>query len=148
MQRYFYSSSSFCFFLVVCILHHHQLLHTLYLFEPKALKSLKMVIEKEDKTRTYFAFLQWLLIQLTQDVVSYPCIGKSEQEIIEHFPFLQQEQAAFYLQHNRPNHYYTIQQYIEANEVCYETGRIKMEQLVKIGWYKKKKVGKKFVYSV
>ncbi|MDD6467524.1 MAG: hypothetical protein PUF50_05035 [Erysipelotrichaceae bacterium] len=148
IQTYFYQSSAYTFFLIVSILYHHDLLSSLYVFEPKALKHLKFHQEKEDKTKIYLLILQWLQVQLEKDMVSYSWIPENEKELVEYYPFLLPQQATFYLQHNRPNHYYTIQQYIEANEVCYETGRIQMEQFVKMGWYKKKKVGKKFVYSV
>ena len=63
------------------------------------------------------------------------------------YPQLKNHQIQFYLDHHTPGHYYTIEQFVRYSDVCYETGRTAMEQLVSLGFYAKMKQGKKFVYT-
>lgn len=70
------------------------------------------------------------------------------KDLRERFPMLRKEQIDFYVAHRECNHYYTIQNYMHFCNVCYETARYSLEHLVQEQWYKKQKMGKKFVYYV
>jgi len=63
------------------------------------------------------------------------------------YPQLKKYQIEFYLNHHEPGFYYTIEQFIEYSDVCYETGRCALKQLVDLGFYQMLKLGKKFVYT-
>ena len=60
---------------------------------------------------------------------------------------LKKGEAKFYARHCTLGRYYTIEQYKKLNRCVYETARTSMEHLVELGYYKKAKAGKKFVYT-
>ena len=60
---------------------------------------------------------------------------------------LKKGEARFYARHCTLGRYYTIEQYKKLNRCVYETARTSMEHLVELGYYKKAKAGKKFVYT-
>lgn len=68
-------------------------------------------------------------------------------ELMYQYPQLKKYQIEFYLDHHEPGFYYTIEQFIEYSDVCYETGRCALKQLVDLGFYRMMKLGKKFVYT-
>ena len=136
LDLYYYASRVYCFFLIVVVLKKEDLYSCVYLFQPKWLKKLKM-------TEDIQIFLFWIKEQLYKEVE----VIVNDQRLIEYYPFLHKEQVSFYLEHREIYCFYTIQQYMKYNNVCYETSRMHLEQLVCLGWYVKKKVGKKFVYS-
>lgn len=137
VETYFYASSVYCFFLIIIVLKKENLYSCIYLFQPKWMKLLDV---KEDVVGN---FLSWIKRQLSKEVE----VIVDDQRLLEYYPFLHKKQVSFYLEHRESYCYYTIQQYMKYNDVCYETGRMHLEQLVRLGWYVKKKVGKKFVYS-
>ncbi|MBQ7890914.1 MAG: hypothetical protein IJ359_02010 [Erysipelotrichaceae bacterium] len=137
VETYFYASSVYCFFLIIIVLKKENLYSCIYLFQPKWLKLLDV---KEDVVHK---FLTWIKQQLSKEVE----MVVDDHRLLEYYPFLHKEQVAFYIEHRESHCYYTIQQYMKYNDVCYETSRMHLEQLVHLGWYVKKKVGKKFVYS-
>ena len=68
-------------------------------------------------------------------------------DLMYQYPQLKKHQIEFYLNHHTPGYYYTIEQFIQYCDVCYETGRSALQQLVSLGFYQKIKQGKKFVYT-
>ena len=60
---------------------------------------------------------------------------------------LSQRQALFFMAHNDKKMSYTISQFKKYTTSSYETSRYSMDNLVELGFYKKQKVGKKFVYK-
>ena len=70
-----------------------------------------------------------------------------ERHLLELDVRLKKGQAAFYARHCTLGMYYTIEQYKKATKCVYETARTSMEKLVEFGYYEKKLVGKKFVYT-
>lgn len=60
---------------------------------------------------------------------------------------LKKGEAKFYARHCTLGRYYTIEQYKKLNKCVYETARTSMDHLVELGYYKKAKAGKKFVYT-
>ena len=64
------------------------------------------------------------------------------------YPQLKKYQIQFYLDHHEPGFYYTIEQFIAYSDVCYETGRCALKQMVDLGFYQMLKQGKKFLYTV
>ncbi len=107
-----------------------------------------------DLTYRFLCFLDTIQLKLFHIVVLLKS-GNQEalttmhvKDLIERFPILRKEQIEFYVAHRECNHYYTIQNYMDFCGVCYETARYSLEHLVQEQWYKKQKVGKKFVYYV
>lgn len=69
------------------------------------------------------------------------------QELQLRYPMLKTHQLQFYVQHREPGCYYTIAQFQTYSGVAYETARCALEQLSELGFYHKRKVGKKFSYQ-
>ena len=86
-------------------------------------------------------------ISKAQQTLVFSCDDKKDEDLMYLYPQLKKHQIQFYLEHHAPGHYYTIEQFIEYSDVCYETGRTAMEQFVHLGLYQKMKQGKKFVYT-
>ena len=70
-----------------------------------------------------------------------------EQHLLELDVRLKKGEAYFYARHCTIGMYYTIEQYKKALKCVYETARTSMDHLAELGYYKKTKYGKKFVYT-
>lgn len=70
------------------------------------------------------------------------------EELLARYPQLSSDQIQFYARHRKRAHYYTIANYMEDCQSCYETARYSMDKLVSEHWYQKQKLGKKFVYFI
>ncbi|HBR85600.1 MAG TPA: hypothetical protein DEA32_00185 [Firmicutes bacterium] len=68
-------------------------------------------------------------------------------QIRENYPLLRDFQIDFYLSHNQIGRFYTLKQFMEAEDVVYETARTSMDLLSQMGFYRKGKAGKKFTYT-
>lgn len=131
--------------------------HRTYIKELCSIVTFKDSYEEEiddDITYAFLTMLEELRLLLYKKMVSLNhtpqdlCKVLQEEELIERYPNLKKEQIHFYVQHRKLGHYYTIQNYIQQMNVCYETARYSLDQLVEHHWYEKKKVGKKFVYFI
>ena len=111
------------------------------------MKAADLDIEKQqDMTYAFDVCLRNWISKAQQILLSYSY--KTKDENLNYlYPQLKKYQIQFYLDHHVPGHYYTIEQFIRYSDVCYETGRCAMEQLVSLGFYTKMKQGKKFVYT-
>lgn len=69
------------------------------------------------------------------------------EHLLEMDVMLKKGEAYFYARHCTLGMYYTIDQYKKSVKCVYETARTSMEHLVQLGYYSKKQVGKKFVYT-
>ena len=69
------------------------------------------------------------------------------QNLLEQDPFLKKGQAHFYVRHCTMGKYYTIQQYKKCEGCVYETARTSMDNLAKLGYYRREQVKNKFVYT-
>lgn len=103
-----------------------------------------------DLTRKFRDFLDSFYFLSTDNVIQL--IGTTfEQmdieELLALYPTCNKKQIYFYTKCAKKNHYYTISQYMEMNHVSYETARKAMEHLVKLNFYRKIKIGKKFVFT-
>ena len=104
------------------------------------------VHKQQDMTYCFDACLKRWVTKAQKSVLSYS-YEKHDEHLVYLYPQLKKHQIQFYLEHHAPGHYYTIEQFIEYSDVCYETGRTALEQLVALGFYTKLKQGKKFVYT-
>lgn len=68
-------------------------------------------------------------------------------EMLESDPFLKKSQAHFYVHHCTKGRYYTIQQFVKCENCVYETGRTSMDNLAKLGYYRREQIKNKFVYT-
>ncbi len=71
---------------------------------------------------------------------------KLERHLLEMEPMLTRGQAYFYARHCTLNMNYTISQYKKDVGCAYETARSSMDNLVRLGYYKKELLKNKFVY--
>ena len=68
-------------------------------------------------------------------------------DLLEQDPFLKKNQAYFYVRHCTPGRYYSIQQFVKEIGCVYETGRTSMDNLAKLGYYRREQIKNKFVYT-
>ena len=68
-------------------------------------------------------------------------------DLLEKDPFLKKNQAYFYARHCTPGRYYSIQQFVKVVGCVYETGRTAMDNLAKLGYYRREQIKNKFVYT-
>ncbi len=73
--------------------------------------------------------------------------NKNIKQIRKNFPEISKRQADFFVSHNDPRSSYRIKDFEKYIGSSYETARYSLENLVKEGFYKKTKVGKKYVYK-
>lgn len=78
-----------------------------------------------------------------------PMVNKGDaDELHTLYPFLSMKQIEFYCTHQKAFHYYTVADYADWHHCSNETARTSLNELAELGWYKKQKVGKKYVYMV
>lgn len=68
-------------------------------------------------------------------------------KLMEKHPVLKWATAHFYVTHRTIGSFYTISQFKTIENVAYETARTSMDLLANLGFYKKSKTAKKFIYS-
>ncbi len=73
--------------------------------------------------------------------------NQSYKAILSSHPELSTKQAKFYVNHCDLKINYTLKDFQEYFGSSYETSRYSLDKLVEFGFYKKKKIGKKFVYN-
>lgn len=74
-------------------------------------------------------------------------LRKMAQDLLEEDPLLKKGQAHFYVRHCTKGKYYTIQQYKKCEGCVYETARTSMDNLARLGYYRREQVKNKFVYT-
>jgi len=73
--------------------------------------------------------------------------SKYEKYLLMKNPLLKKSQAHFFARHCTIGCYYTIQMFKKSERVVYETARTSMESLTELGYYQKKQIKNKFVYT-
>lgn len=73
--------------------------------------------------------------------------NKSIETVRQANPNISKKQAQFFVAHNDPRASYTITDFKKYIGTAYETARYSLDNLVEEGFYKKKLVGKKYVYK-
>ncbi len=138
-----YEANDFSYLLLILLLSEWHMKGLLNLIEPTDFHALT------NKDGTYLlSMLMKKCIQKNQ----LNHVKEIEQKVNFHelmyqYPQLKKYQIEFYLDHHEPGFYYTIEQFIEYSDVCYETGRCALKQLADLGFYQMMKLGKKFVYT-
>ena len=112
----------------------------------------KSAFLSSDKTYLFLLFLtqaelkfEECLLLLKSDSDEY--LRMTKEQLEHRFPQFSEQQIAFFVTHREQNAYYSIQEYKEYANVCYETARTAMEDFVKQGWYWRRKIGKRFYYT-
>jgi hypothetical protein len=88
-----------------------------------------------------------LAIEAPEAALSDKEIKEYVQYLLESNPSLNRNQAAFLANHCTMGHYYTIQQFKRSARCAYETARTSMDKLAREGYYEKKQLKNKFVYT-
>lgn len=147
--------STFLLFYPILYMHHVLPLANMIQME-EVVDHMRNVIHESDITLNFLSMLTYLQMKFRdsldvyflQDQMESTSLELDAQELIERYPMLQKESIHFYVSHRKPHHFYTLQDYIKACDVCYETARYSMEKFVTLKWYQKQKAGKKFVYFI
>lgn len=74
-------------------------------------------------------------------------IKDTAKYLLETHPSLRKKQALFYASHCTLGRFYTIQDYKRFSRCVYETARTSMDHLAELGFYAKKQIKNKFVYT-
>lgn len=121
-----------------------------YPYISKIERSVSISNGQADLTKQFRNFLDSFYFHSTNNMIQLKGTAFKEMELdelIALYPTCNKKQLSFYLDHAQKNHYYTISQYMNNNQVSYETARKAMEHLVTLKFYKKIKVGKKYVFT-
>ena len=82
-----------------------------------------------------------------EDHLSEKELKAKMNDLLEMDPMLKKSQAHFYVHHCTMGRYYTIQQFVKFEGCVYETGRTSMDDLAKLGYYRRDQIKNKFVYT-
>lgn len=82
-----------------------------------------------------------------KDGPSDKVLRRMANDLLEDDPLLKKGQAHFYVRHCSKGKYYTIQQYKKCEGCVYETARTSMDNLARLGYYRREQVKNKFVYT-
>ena len=104
-------------------------------------------VEKVEEIEEIEELPQGLAINALPPELDEKDAKRLEANLLELDVRLKKGEAKFYARHCTLGRYYTIEQYKKLVKCVYETARTSMEHLVELGYYKKAKVGKKFVYT-
>lgn len=144
-----FNALSLCRLWQECLIAKAPLEPSCYL--PDALLDLDLY-ERSDKTYLFLRFLSQLelnfkecLLLLKRDCGDY--LRMTKEQLAHRCPHLSKQQIAFFVAHRSEREYYSIQEYMCFENVCYETARQAMEGLHQIGWYRRRKIGKRFYYT-
>ncbi len=74
-------------------------------------------------------------------------VKETARYILETNPSISKKQALFYASHCTLGRFYTIQDFKKASRCAYETARTSMDNLSELGFYAKKQIKNKFVYT-
>ena len=74
-------------------------------------------------------------------------VKETARYLLETNPTLSKKQASFYASHCTIGRFYTIQDFKKATRCAYETARTSMDRLSEEGFYAKKQIKNKFVYT-
>lgn len=88
-----------------------------------------------------------LAIAAPEAALSEKEIKEYVQYLLESNPSLNKNQATFLSNHCTMGHYYTIQQFKSSARCAYETARTSMDKLAEQGYYEKKALKNKYVYT-
>lgn len=102
-----------------------------------------------DITRPFLEWLDSVCNQVKSNMISSSShIEWDVSQLLRVHPEMCHNQCNFYFNHHLYGHYYSIEDYIQFCGTSYETARTHLQKMVDIGWYRKIKIGKKFVYTI
>ena len=103
--------------------------------------------QKEDNEEAEDENFEFIPVELIPNKIDEKEARRLQEHLLELDYRLKKHEAYFFARHHSVGSYYTIEQYKKCIKCVYETARTSMEHLVELGYYEKKKVGKKFVYT-
>ena len=104
-------------------------------------------VEEVKKPREYKPIVPIKREPEEENALSDKQLRRMAQNLLEEDPFLKKGQAHFYVRHCTKGKYYTIQQYKKSEGCVYETARTSMDNLARLGYYRREQVKNKFVYT-
>lgn len=105
-----------------------------------------------DMTRTYHEMLEQLssLVQkqMLADKRENTLLEAVFDELVQLYPYVNPKAIAYFVEHRKKHHYYTVEDYRNFTHCSYETARSALNSLCAVGWYEKHKIGKKYCYAL
>lgn len=105
-----------------------------------------------DMTRAYHEMLEQLtaVIQknLSVEKENNHILDALYEELVQLYPYVNHNAIAYFIEHRKKHHYYTVKDYCNFTCCSYETARSALNSLCDIGWYEKHKIGKKYCYAL
>lgn len=87
-----------------------------------------------------------ILPEFKEEINKDEILNKTEK-LLQLYPVLKRKEAHFYVTHCTIGLNYTISQFQKFENTVYETARTSMDALATLGFYNKKHIGNKYVYS-
>ena len=110
-------------------------------------KPQEKMVEEADEENDDDEVFETIPVELIPPKIDEKEAKRLQEHLLELDYRLKKHEAYFFARHHALGSYYTIEQYKKTTKCVYETARTSMEHLVELGYYEKKKVGKKFVYT-
>lgn len=111
--------------------------------KPQKPANIKSVETKKDIERR----LEQKAPKVSQVGITKRDLKNKAEEILESDPLISKKQAYFYVHHSTVGKYYSIQQFVKFVGCVYETARTSMDNLAKLGYYRREQIKNKFVYT-
>ena len=101
----------------------------------------------EEETKSFLESRGRSAIRSPSSSLSDKEVKETARYLLETNPLLRKKQALFYASHCTLGRFYTIQDFKRSARCAYETARTSMDTLSELGFYQKKQIKNKFVYT-
>ncbi len=114
---------------------------------PAPPKQSKVPLLSEEERKAFYESKGRNAIRSPSASLSDKEVKETARYLLETNPLLRKKQALFYASHCTIGRFYTIQDFKKSARCAYETARTSMDGLAELGFYQKKQIKNKFVYT-
>ena len=115
--------------------------------EPSEPKAKEVPLLSEEEMKAFYESSGKSAIRSPSSSLSDKEVKETARYILETNPLIRKKQALFYASHCTLGRFYTIQDFKKSARCAYETARTSMDALAELGFYQKKQIKNKFVYT-
>ena len=115
--------------------------------EPSEKKAPEVPKLSEEEMKSFYESKGKSAIRSPSSSLSDKEVKETARYILETNPLIRKKQALFYASHCTLGRFYTIQDFKKSARCAYETARTSMDALAELGFYQKKQIKNKFVYT-
>ncbi len=115
--------------------------------EPSESKAPEVPKLSEEEMKSFYESKGKSAIRSPSSSLSEKEVKETARYILETNPLIRKKQALFYASHCTLGRFYTIQDFKKYARCAYETARTSMDALAELGFYQKKQIKNKFVYT-